>query len=178
MERQIIYFLLMLYFISLSAATKAPYPENDDFYPERTPSWLSKKMQTNVDLCAKYILFQRSKINCEGVRQKAKAPGLLKRLCTLVPTGKTVGEEACAALQEPSTSQKTCTRHCGQFSCSKPHVYMQCKVLREGLHGTPICMPVSVSKCLSKNAYLEKSAKPNPLIEEVASSIQKFIRIS
>jgi len=178
MWRRVIYFILIFSFLSVSAATKAPYPENDDFYYERTPSWLSKKMQTNVALCAKYILFQRSQISCGKVRQKGnKAPRLLERLCALSPSGKTIGEEACVILQDPATSQKNCTRHCGEFSCSKPHIYMQCKVLREGFNGTPVCMPVSVSKCLSKNAYHEKSEKPNPLIAEVAKAIQAYKEI-
>lgn len=175
MGRRSIYFILMIYFLSFSAAAKVPYLPNDDFYDERAPSWLSKKMQTNVALCAKYILFQRSKISCEEVRQRGnKAPRLLKRLCTLTTMGKTIGEEACTALQEPTKSQQNCTRHCGQFSCSKPHIYMQCKVLREGLNGTPICMPTSVSKCLSRNAHHEKSEKPNPLILEVTKAIQEY----
>ncbi len=178
MERRLIYFLLVFSFLGLSATTKVPYPENDDFYHERTPSWISKKMQANVALCAKYILFQRSKISCAEVRQKGgKSPHLLKRLCALAPSGKTTGEEACATLQDPETSQKNCTRHCGQFSCSKPHIYMQCKVLREGLNGQPICMPVSVSECLSKNAYHEKAEKPNPLIMEVTKAIQTYKEI-
>jgi hypothetical protein len=178
MERCSLYFLLIISFLNLSVATKAPYPKTDDFYDERTPSWLSKKMQTNVALCAKYILFQRSQISCAEVRQKGgKSPRLLKRLCTLTSSGKTVGENACTILQEPTKSQQNCTRHCGKFSCSKPHIYMQCKVLRAGLNGTPICAPVSVDMCLSKNVHHEKSSEPNPLISEVVKAIQEYREI-
>ncbi len=173
------YFFLILIFLSLSTVAKLPAPLKDDFYDERAPSWLSKKMQGTVDLCAKYILFQRSKISCAAIRQAGeKAPSLLRRLCAQTPSGKTAGEMACEVLQEPTKSQQNCTRHCGQYSCSHPHIYMHCKILREGLRGTPICMPVSVEKCLTKNTYHEKEAKPNPLIADVAKAIQAYRELS